>query len=1320
MSRKIIRTVLIAIPVALAAVLIFGAIAIHTGAFRNFLLSQIREQVFQHTGARIDIGALQTRWLPLEFELDDITVHGKENRLPRETALAHARDLKVSILFAPLLRGKLQLRDLVLEEPVVHVRIDAQGDSNLPVPPRPSSGDTTAKVFDLEVRNGAIHSGEIYYNDLQLPLNAELHDLKFQVGYTVSTGKYQGSLAYDRGLLATSGIEPIAHAVHVQFSADREGLSLNPLVLATGNSSLTIDARLQNYAAPAINGSYSGSLLTDDVARVLHLTELPVGKVAVAGSVAYHAAQNAPALAGLSLQGLAQSARLSLATNWRPLDFTAVGANYELRDADLHVSDFSAGVLGGRARGNFEIANLSSRQPKSRVDASLAGISLTLASNTLAPRDVRRIPLVGTANAQFRAGWTGSIDNLVAQMRLAISSPQHPNDQGGSIPVNGMIQAHYDAVNDVLSFDQSHVQTSRTKIQISGMLSPRRSGNSNISALVTAGDLHEVTTLADLVANAVPHGTGASIPELGGSGSLRASVTGTVRSPRLEGQLTAQNLSVDGSRWNTLSAKLSAQPSKVSIENGNLSALRGGEISFSGSAGLRAWTLAPESPISARVKAANLSVADVERIARLEYPVTGLLSANVSLKGTRQNPQANGTLTLKRATAWNEPIDDLALNATTSDGTIRSTLTLQAPAGTVSASGTYRLADQQYRFSLHGAGLQLAKVAALQRAAPLQGTLNISAGGAGTIHDPQLQASLTAPQLIIQDQTISGLSAQVNLAHQNATFAVHSTVYQGAVDAKGTLNLTSTRNVNATLDVRNLPLAPVLASFVHASDASKITGETDVHASVSGPMGNLSQITAHLEIPALSLSYEKAHLALAQPLIADYRDGALSLKPARIEGTGTNLTFGGTIPIRGAAAYSLTADGSVDLGVVQQFVPDVRSSGQVLVHVSSSGPSASGMRGELLLKDAIFSSDSIPVGIEGVNARINFSGSRADIADCSGTAGGGSVSLTGFVTYGHETNFNLALNARSVRIRHPEGLRSVLSGQLYAQGNPSGSTLTGRVQVDRLSFTQAFDLANFAGFFSETSAGSTPSLFERRMKLNVALQSAQDLDLASSKLSIGGSANTMVIGTLAEPVILGRVALTSGEVFFLGKRFEVQSGTIQFANPTRTVPVLNLHVTTTIEQYNVTLTLSGPVERLKTTYTSTPALPPADIIHLLAFGNTTEEAAAAPSSSVATSAESVLAQGVSGRVAGRLENLTGLSQLTIDPLAANSQGDPGAQVAIQERVTGSLLLTFSTDVTSTQSQTVEVQYQLNKRLSVTVLRDQNGGYGIDLRLHKEF
>jgi len=273
--------------------------------------------------------------------------------------------------------------------------------------------------------------------------------------------------------------------------------------------------------------------------------------------------------------------------------------------------------------------------------------------------------------------------------------------------------------------------------------------------------------------------------------------------------------------------------------------------------------------------------------------------------------------------------------------------------------------------------------------------------------------------------------------------------------------------------------------------------------------------------------------------------------------------------------------------------------------------------------------------------------------------------------------------------------------------------------IDRLSFQEGFDLATFISQLSDDATVSTPSQLASNMHLGISVQSTENLDLASSQVSIAGNANLNVKGTAANPVILGRIALNSGELFFQGKRFEIQHGTIAFANPARTEAVLNLYVKTVVEQYNITINFSGSLDRLKTSYTSDPSLAPVDIINLLAFGQTTAEKASNASTPASLGAENALAQGVAGQVASRVQNFTGISQLTIDPTAGNNQ-NPGAQVAIQQRVTGTLLLTFSTDVTSTQKGTVQLQYEPKKHVRISVLRDEYGGYGVDVRLHKVF
>lgn len=1320
-KKRIIRNVLTAIVAVIVCLVIAVAITINTPWFRNFLRGEIGKLALQNAGARVQVGSIATHWTRFVFDLNNVVVDGNQDPSPNRPPLLQATRLEVGLRFWPLLRKRVELSKLILDKPVIHLRIDAQGRSNLPVSPHPSkSGSSTDTIFNLKIADCAINSGQIFYNDAEVPIDARLHDLNLKTTYSLLASEYKGSLSYDQGVLVARQLGAIDNAMQVQFSATRSGLSLNPLVVTSAASRLTLNATLTNYQAPHIEGKYAANLSTGELANILHSPSLPTGTVTSTGTLTYQAGQDRPFVSALNVQGRMHSDRLDFQRGQTNLPATNVSSAYSLQNATLRVPDLVADILGGKARAKFEMQHMDAQHASSRLVASLQGVSLATASNQLASSNVKKAPFAGTTDLQLNAAWSGAIQDAVAHARLTITSGGKAAS-AQSVPVNGLVAVDYNGPQSTISFEQSYLRTANTHLAIAGTLSSQKGGHSTLTLLATTSDLNETAEVAGMVQSAMQSaGTPSRVPQMGGSASLTIRATGTAKNPQLLGRLTAANLSVAGSHWQALALNIKGNSSSIEIQNGSLTSGGKAQIVFSAAAGLHNWKLADDSQIQLHASVANMQLATVQEIGELHYPLTGSVTANISVTGTKSAPNGKATLVVSNASAWNEPVKNLAVNADFRGGAIHSTVNLEIPAGKLSLNATYTLSTQQYDVNLQGNDLALAKIPALQSHAAIEGAANIQASGSGTLHDPQLEMKLSVPQLQAEGQAISNLVAQVNVANQHALVAFQSTVAKGSVEAKGDIALTGDRYTTATVDVRALPIAAVVADFL-PSQASKLGGQTEIHLSVKGPLKSPSQMQAQLQVPTLTVTYGTAQIELARPLLAKYSSGTLTITPAQIKGPGTNLTFGGTVPIKSAASYSLVADGSLDLGAIQQFDPNVKAAGQVDIHVRSGGQlSKPAMQGELQIKNGEFTTESLPLGVDNLNAQINLSGNRADIANFSGTVGGGTVSARGFATIGHGSTFNLALNADSMRLRYPDGLRSVLTAQLNFRGNTNSSFLTGRVQVDGLEFTRQFDLASFAGTFSETSAGGPPSPFEKSVKLNVAVNSLQQINLASNKLSIGGSANLDVVGTMAQPVVLGRIALTSGEVFFLGKRFEIQSGTIEFANPVRTEPVVRMFVNTRIEQYNITLNLSGPVDRLRTNYTSDPALPPADIIHLLAFGNTTEEAAAQPSQGAAMGAESVLAQGVGSQVAGSLENLTGISQVKIDPLATSNSGQPGQQVAIQERVTGSLLFTFSTNVTTTQGQTVELQYDLNRRVSVTVLRDQNGGYGIDLRWHKVF
>jgi translocation and assembly module TamB len=282
------------------------------------------------------------------------------------------------------------------------------------------------------------------------------------------------------------------------------------------------------------------------------------------------------------------------------------------------------------------------------------------------------------------------------------------------------------------------------------------------------------------------------------------------------------------------------------------------------------------------------------------------------------------------------------------------------------------------------------------------------------------------------------------------------------------------------------------------------------------------------------------------------------------------------------------------------------------------------------------------------------------------------------------------------------------------------STIDGLVKIQHISFTPDFDLSSFIDQFNSGSGGAPSPGFAQTVKLNIGVQSTSQMDLSSSEVSLRGNANLRVAGTAAEPVILGRTTLTGGDVFAAGNRYVLQNGTIDFLNPVRTDPVVNLQAKTTIDQYNIGINIQGPVEHLQTSFSSDPALPPVDIINLIGRGQTLEQQAAQPSQSLTSGAQSLLAQQVGSQISNKVAKLAGVSHVSIDPALGSGSQNPGARVAVQERVTSNLYVTFASDVTSTQRQAIQLEYQLNRKWSVSSVRDQNGGYGVDAHYHKDF
>lgn len=1280
----------------------------------RYLLGKMIEAAEKSSGAEITIGDYVIRWVPLHVTLEDVHVRGSEKDTSRP--LASLPRMEIGISWRALVHKSVDLTELIVDRPTINVITDPSGRSNLPT--QPATSGSSASKLQVSIEHAAVRNGELRYNDSPRKINADLASFYADVSQATGSDQYTGKLGYSKGEIAVDGYAPVHHDTDISFNATSTGITFDRIQISTALSQLNVKGVVRDYSNPNVEGQYQAFVSTADLREQLQSLPLSEGKIELAGSLSYQA-EDGPALNSLRLSGHASSDVLAASWSGGELSFRSLAGNYALENGSLRVTGLQAETLGGILRAEFTGEHLTAT-PRYQLSVSADSVSLEQAKQATGRT---AFPLRGTARLRANAHWTSSVATMMARADARIAaSMSEPNTAASanaeSLPVNADLHVAYDAPHGTLMVSNSSFSSRQTSIIADGTVSD----HSALSLRARSSDLHEVELLLTF-ARGIQSAAGKTPPlasnplGLRGRASLEAQIEGRIQDPRITGHMQADDLEIHKTNWPHIESSFEVTAASARLQNGQAQTSNHGRLDFGLATSLQHWSYSADNPVTAQIQASQVPLTDVERLAGSSLPVSGMLSANLSLHGTPDNPGGEGFVQLKDASLWGEPVRNIWAQIDAADKSILANFNIAAAPGSISGKGEFGAADQHYRILINHSVLNLAQIRYLSsHGYTMAGTLGIDAQGQGTLKAPEFQATLAGDQLAFRGSALGSMNAQLRVANQQAQFALTSNITGGEIHADGDAGLAAPYMVHGGFEVRSLQFGPLLAAYMPGVRRS-FQGNAEVRGQIDGPLADPRQVKASVELSTLNLAYQDFRLAGAGPVRFDYANSVITISRAELKGTDTDFKFGGTLPLDGAAPLAISTSGSIDLRLLTILGSNTQSSGIVKIDMMAKGAlKQPQLGGSIEIVKGSFASDAAPIGVDNVNARIAIANNRLNIENLSGKISGGSFSVGGFASYS-PASFSLRLNGKSIRVRYPEGTRAQLDTNLTLMGTPASSVLNGRVTIDGLSFTPDFDLANFIGQFS-ASTPSVPPKWEQNMRVDLAVASSQELALSSSKLSLQGSADLRVAGTLANPVVLGRTILNGGELFFMGNRYQVQSGTVVFANPIRTEPSLNLYVTTQVQDYNITLNFLGPLDRLRTNYTSDPALPPVDIIHLLAFRKTTAQSATA--TPAALGAESAIANGLTSQVSGRIEKLAGISQLQIDPSLGGNNSNPGARVAIQQRLTSNILFTFATDLTNTQNEVVQMKYQPRGRLSLSLTRDEYGSFAIEAKIRKKF
>jgi len=1301
--------VALSIAVGLALVYVIGS-----GLADRWARTRIVEQLEKTTGARVELGNFHLNWRTLHVRFDGLTLHGRE---PAGTPpLFHADRLDIDIHVDSFWGRKISLGSVDMSHFSAHVRVARDGSTNVPGPKTPTSpGKPGVQIlFELKIAELRLQDGEILWNDMRQPLSAEGRNFEFAMDYAIDAGSpaYLGNLSWHKFKLSASRYIPFASDLTARFTLRPDAFSLTQLQWKFLHSEIDAQGSVSNFLNPAWTFRYRGQLNLEDIRTILRKPNTPPGHVEFTGEGNY-------AEKKLNINGVYTAGEISLKYQWFHPGMVSSRGSYHADQRSIDVPDLEAMLLGGSVTGRLHV-DLSSQT--FRAETKARGMDL---SRILVAEDNPSLPIIplhwgSKVDVDSTTTWISDFNHMDSRGVMLWTPPDAP--PAGQIPVSARFEYHFGMDRRQVEIASADIMTPSSHIVASGTLGL---SDSALDATVDSDDLSAYDDFINRI-----RGVKAEPQIIGGHVHWQGKLLGPLGAPTFAGRVRGTEARYGGLYWDELEGELTYSPDELTLTRGRV---RRGHSSteLELTLALDNWSFSPDSQWSFDANLVGADTDDLQQLFGTSYPAHGMLSGQFHGKGTRATPEFSALFDVSGATAWTWHFDRARGQLAIRNGEVQiSNAEVRlpahapgAPAGLVTGNFLYHLDSGQISFDLTGAAIPLEAIERIQtERLPIGGRLNVQMRGQGSFSAPELHATLRLVDLKFANDVVGSFEGTVDSDGHLLSTKIESAMAEGKLSGKLDVTLGGDYPLAGDLTVQQIHFDSFVAAAMHLSGQ---TGHSlvDGHFVIAGFGAHPETLAVEANLSRVTLDYEHVKLENVGPVRLTYRQDQVRVEQANLRGNDTDFHIAGSALFAGDRTLNLRVDGAISLQLLAGFVPRLESTGRAQVNAEIGGTLPSPrFNGRVHIEGANFRYGDFPAGLSNVAGDFNFDATRMMFENVTAESGGGHLTIGGAAAYGEGGPLNYTVNVRSdqIRIRYPTGMSWLLGGTLRLAGNDQAATLSGRIIVDRLLMAEGFDIAGIMVSAKEPASGpSTSSPYLRNLQFDIQADSSPDSRMEWSGARFQTDASLRLRGTWEHPIFLGHIHLLTGEMNFRGNQYTISRGDINFANPFRLDPVLNIEATTTIRQYEVTLDFTGPASRLTLAYRSDPPLPSSDIIALLALGQTGEESAqrSATGQNTGLGASALLSEAISSQLGGRIERLFGISHFRVGPSISGlttQQQNSIASVTIEQQVARGLVITYITDITTTQYQVIQIEYTINREFSVVALRDENGTFGLDV------
>lgn len=1281
---------------SLAILALVAAWFVLTGeAFRAYVQREFVSQLEKATGGTVSMRSLDLRFFPLRVLISDLRIAKVSSAAPPFLTI---RSLEAYPRFASLF-GTPSLGALTLREPDLRIEVRPDGSTNIPQP-KPSTGQD---LFRLVIEKLDVERGIVRYNQQQTTLSTQLEGVALSARYFPLEGRYQGSFRHEKGHVRF-GRNLWTYGLDASLSLRETQLDFERLLFSTTQSRIEARGVVRSFKDPAAEFTYRGNLSLAE-ARPLHpeLRDLQ-GVTQIAGTLSFSGGRWKTA-------GMLRASRLSMKT----ARVERFSSQFQFSPENLHLTGIQMTGLRGKAEGAFSVESPFAVR-RYKADFRLSKIGL-LDLSMLA--GLEKVRFAGELSGTLKATWLDGGQQLVGDGHLSISeSLQEPAAAAMTVrtlPIRGELNFALSQWSS--QFDRSYIQFGQSTLRFVGTVSAREASSLRVEA--RSQDLSDFAFL---------------VPELRGKGSLLGVVEGTQSQPTARGSFVVDNLSYRKYSVDHLQGLFAADRRAIDLLNLDL-VRQNSRIKAKGKIFLDASRLVPTGDIHLLAVLKNVRAEDLLAASGQTYPVTGIVSGDFRATGRYPKIELQGVAEVRNASVLGQPYEHGRFEVYYREPVVElASLEVAIGKGRVVGSATVNLASETLTSSIVGTAIPLDQLQWLRSTNnPISGSIRkLDLKAEGAYRRPAIEGLIDLADLAVAGEKVGDFQTRLKTENDILRFQTTSLTPEIDLNAAGTIDLNENLDCITQLTFRNFVLTPYVKKLLPVAP-EKLSSRAEGQLVLSGPLRHPERLVVSGRLQSMQIDFREARLEAAKPFDIEVRDERVNVKKAVFTGKGTILNLDGLVDLSAQKRLQLSLQGNLDLALLNEFVSKLSAAGNGTVNASVRGTlSDPHIQGQARIADAQFAYADFPNSFSQANGSFFFDENQVRIENFSAVSGGGKVEVGGDVIFGGEQIklMNLRIQGREVRIRYPEGMRNVVDADLTLRGSQRAQQLSGNIRIVSASFQKGYDpitqyLENRSGQVSWPGAKELGG----GLSLDLNITGDGNIKLDTQLIKMTSRADLRVKGTVNNPLVTGNIEASGGELYFQGARYRITRGRLEFVNPLRIDPRIDLEAESDLSDYRIVLTINGTAGKFRADLRSDPPLATVELLGLISSGGTGTAggrgaasyrpyAASGRQQDSSAAASALLSEGLSMKMGSGVKRIFGIDRFRVDPFLVGNERDPSARVTFGQQITKDVSITYSTSVSSTEQQVILIEYQVNDSTSIIASRDAEGAFGLDVRFRK--